>query len=226
MYFIKRAQRHVLCIAFLFVLSLTFAACGEPVGIDASVSPALNSAIAQTSPSQGSGQPSASLRLAKPGPPLTRLQPLMGTWQTELTIRQTPTSTPVVSNDITTRWQWVVDGCYVQEEMTGKLAGAPYYRLGYLTYNNLDERYEFVTMDHFDTGFMRYQSVALDSGNMITLYGHFTEGGSGPKLEGQVIKIRYVFSWQDENHMSESMYFTRPADKEYLAIRYVFTRQK
>lgn len=178
-----------------------------------------------TSQAQGSQTLSASLRYAQPGPLLKKLQTMIGTWKTQITLKPTPQATPVVSNNLTTRWTWVVDGCYLQEEVTGQLGGAPYYRLGYLTYNNLDKRYEFVTLDHFDTGFMSYESMEDGSGT-TTLFGHFTQGGTGPTLAGQEIKIRYVFHWPDQHHMSEEMYFTPPAGAEYLVVQSVLTRQQ
>ncbi|MBO0782805.1 MAG: hypothetical protein J2P37_28655, partial [Ktedonobacteraceae bacterium] len=49
-----------------------------------------------TSLAQGNQSLSASLRYAQPGPLLKKLQPMVGTWQTQITLRQTPQATPVV----------------------------------------------------------------------------------------------------------------------------------
>ena len=225
-FFIKRKMFYALVIAF-FMVCMAFSACasGNETAA-ASTTLSKSTSPAQTATPQGGSQLSASLRYAQPGPLLKKLQPMVGTWQTQITLRQTPQATPVVSKELTTRWKWVVDGCYLQEEVTGQLGGAPYYRLGYLTYNNLDERYEFVTMDHFDTGFMTYQSMEDGSDTTTTLFGHFTQGGTGPTLAGQEIKIRYVFHWPDQNHMSEEMYFTPPAGTEYLVVQSVLTRKQ
>jgi hypothetical protein len=224
-FFIGRKMHHALLITCLMACFMAVSACGAGTGQVAA------SSVAASSPSQATATPNgtgltASLRLAQPGLLLKRLQPLVGTWRTRMTVTQTPESAPVTSTDITTNLQWVNNGTFLQEEMTGQLGGTAYYRLGFMTYNNLDQRYEFITMDHVDTGFMIYYSVANDPGNSLTMYGRFTEGGSGPTLVGQEVKIRYVIRWVNNESFSEDMYFTRPAAPEYLAVQYTLTRQK
>jgi Protein of unknown function (DUF1579) len=228
MSFSEQKIRSTLLIAYLIAICIICSACATNGG-QGTISPTIPRTVSAqpTSVPSADSQQTASLRLAKPGLPLKKLQLLVGTWQTHMMVRQTQGSTPVVSTNITTRRQWVNNDTYLQEEMTGQLPGAPYYRLGFLTYNNLEQQYELVTMDHLDTGMMLYQSVgSVDSGNTVTLYGRFTEGGSGPTVVGQVIKIRYVFRWENSETNSEEMYFTRPASPEYLAVQYLFTRQK
>jgi Protein of unknown function (DUF1579) len=112
---------------------------------------------AQTTGGQPAGPAAAQqempnwVRRGLPGRGHAALEPLIGTWRVRKSIYGTmgrsPDQPPIISEDITTRRDWVADGHYIQDTTEGTVDGKPYWRRGWLGYSNMDRRYEWVTID-------------------------------------------------------------------------------
>lgn len=143
--------------------------------------------------------------------------------------RSTHTSTssrgpPIVSTDLVCQMQWIIGGRYLEEKTEGTLGGKPYLRQGYLTYHTLLQRYEYLTMDNLDTGFMTSYSMSDEDAHVST-YGSFVQAGDGQDIVGRVMKLRYVWLLEDAKHPIMHMYVTPPANQEFLLAEFVYTLQ-
>ena len=139
-------------------------------------------------------------------------------------LRPTAEASPIVSTDLICRIQWIIGGRYLEEKMEGTLGGKPYTRQGYLTYHTLLKRYEYLTMDNLDTGFMNSYSTD-DEDVHISLYGSFIQAGYTQEIVGRVMKLHYIWFLEDTEHPKMQMYVTPPADQEFLLAEFVYTPQ-
>ena len=173
----------------------------------------------ETPPSMQRGMPSAGHAV---------LQALVGTWRVEHSIYLGvgTRDRPAVSNDIICRREWVAGGRFLQDVTEGSIAGGPYWRKGLLGYSNMDQRYEWVTIDGFNTMLMSYLgSPGSGSQAPISMSGVFTDQGwlgeanvSKPVVMRTVIRIE-----SNDRHIFE-IYFTLPGGEEILVDRKVYTR--
>jgi quinol monooxygenase YgiN len=172
------------------------------------------------------------VRRGIPGTGHAALEPLIGTWRVHKSISGTmgrsPDLPPIISDDITTRREWVADGHYVEDTTEGTVEGKPYWRRGWLGYSNMDRRYEWVTIDSLNTTMMRYLGVPGSGEKMpIDMSGVFTDQGVvGEKTVGKPVGMRTVIRIESKDRHVVELYFTPPGGKEQLADRSVYTRMK
>jgi len=179
---------------------------------------------AQATESSNGSHLTANERLALPGPKHHRLDSLVGVWRVQLTLRPAAKAPPIVSTDLVCHMRWIVGGRYLEEKTEGTLGGKPYIRQGYLTYHTLLQRYEYLTMDNLDTGFMISSSVS-DEDARVSTYGSFVQAGDGQDIVGRVMKLRYVWFLEDVKQPSMQMYVTPPANQEFLLAEFVYMLQ-
>jgi hypothetical protein len=165
-----------------------------------------------------------------PGPGHKVIAPLAGTWRVRYevygTLGRTGDEPPIVSDDIRTRREWVGGGRFLEDTTQGTLMGAPYWRRGWLGYNNMEGRFEWVTIDGVNSALMTY-SAALKSGPSapISMTGVFTDQGvAGEESVGKRVGMRTVIHIDSNERHRVDLYFTRPGKKETLAVRAVYTR--
>lgn len=165
-----------------------------------------------------------------PGAGHAAIAPLAGSWRVRLSLYgvlgRRDDEPPLMSDDIVTRREWVGGGRYLQDTTEGKLDGEHYWRRGWLGYGNMDQRYEWVTIDAVNSEMMSYASAA-GSGpqTTISLTGVFTDQGvAGEAYAGKSIPMRTLIRIDSNDRHTIELYFTRPGDKERLATRAVYTR--
>lgn len=168
---------------------------------------------------------------AQPGAGQRALQPLAGTWKVEksLFVAIGTPDKPARGEGMTTKREWIGDGRFLHDVTQGSFNGQPYFRAGFLGYNNMDQRYEWVTADNFTPTLMAYQarngSGPNVSGQPIDMKGQFTDLGiTGEANVGKNIPMRTVIRIESENRHVFEIYFTPPGGTEVLADRMVFTR--
>ena len=95
------------------------------------------------------------IRRGLPGSGHEALQPLVGRWRVRYevygTLGRRGDEPPIVSEDVTTRREWMGDGRFIEDTTEGTLMGAPLWRRGWLGYSNMDQRYEWITIDSVNT---------------------------------------------------------------------------
>jgi hypothetical protein len=183
---------------------------------------AKNIALAQQSTNSQTNL-SASSRLSLPGEQHRWLNPLIGTWTVEMLVWPAPGVDPIVSKEMTATRTWILDGRYLREDLSGKFAGNPSNRVAILSYNNLEERFELVTIDTFEPGQMWYASHSKSSPSKIELIGDNVEAGFGEKPTGRKRSLRFEFEILP-NRSVERIYVKYPSEKEFLFVEQRFTR--
>ncbi|MGL4573409.1 MAG: DUF1579 family protein [Burkholderiaceae bacterium] len=168
----------------------------------------------------------ASARLALPGEKHKWLEPLVGNWNVEMKVWPAMGAKPIVSTELKVARQWILGGRYLREELTGSFAGNPSNRIAILSFNNLDDRFELVTIDTFEPGQMWYRSVLAASPSRIALQGESTEAGNGPKPTGRKRDLRFEIEIESPQVNSQKIYVKYPGEPEFLFVEQRFTKAK
>jgi hypothetical protein len=131
-----------------------------------------------------------------------------------------------VSSDLICRCEWVAGGRYLRDVTEGTIAGGPYWRMGLLGYSNMDDRYEWVTIDGFNAGMMIYLGAPKTGVETpINMSGVFTDQGVlGQQTAGKPVGMRTVIRIESSDRYTFELYFTPPGEQEFLADRKVYTR--
>jgi Protein of unknown function (DUF1579) len=164
----------------------------------------------------------ASVRLALPGEKHQWLAPLAGDWNVEMKVWPKPGSEPIISTTLSATRKWVLGGRYLQEELTGTFAGNASHRLAFLSYNNLEERFELATIDTFEPGQMWYASTSAGEPNRLVLTGENAEAGNGKDPTGRKRSLRFEFAIEDRASF-ERIYVKYPGEAEFLFVEQRFT---
>lgn len=151
---------------------------------------------------------------------------MIGDWRVEMSVWQSGQEPATCSDDLTARKVWINGNRHIREEVDGTLGGKEHAKLTILGYNNLRQRYEFVTADNSDTVIMTYYGQADETGNTIILFGELVLAGYGPQLIGSATKLRLVFTTENDDRHALKIHYTEPAGEEYLFLEYIYTRKK
>jgi hypothetical protein len=182
-----------------------------------------------TSPSVQAEMPDWTRR-GLPGAGHKTLEPLVGTWRVHKeifgTLGRRADAPPLISDDITTRREWVAAGRYIEDTTEGTIDGAPYWRRGWLGYSNEDRRYEWVTIDALNTTMMRYVGRrGSGPSRTFSMSGTFTDQGVvGPETVGKAVGQRTTVRIDSSDRHIIELYFTPPGKPEQLADRSLYTR--
>ena len=170
------------------------------------------------------------MRRGLPGTAHAALNPLVGTWRARYevygTLGRRGDEPPIVSDDVTTRREWIGGGRFIEDTTEGTLMGAPLWRRGWLGYSNLDRRYEWITIDSVNSTMMIYLGApGSATAQPIVMEGAFTDQGvAGEETVGKRVGMRTVMRIEsDDRHVFE-LYFRRPGEKDVLALRTIYVR--
>jgi hypothetical protein len=171
---------------------------------------------------------SANDRMLEPGPEAARLERRVGTWDVVMTLRPTPESTPVVVKGLIAERTMI--GLYLQEIMRPAEGSgiSDFRRLEYLTYNRVETRWQYVSMDtRVPVGLMPATGFGDDAASNITLYfQNFAIPGFGPELEGRLLRARHVTTSESDDRDITRQYWIGVGRPEWLAVQYEYTRKR
>ena len=167
----------------------------------------------------------AATRLAMPGPNHQRLDALVGEWKVDMRVWPAAGATPIASSDLKATRTWVLGKRYLREDLSGTFAGNPSNRVGYFSYNNLEERFELTTIDTFEPGQMWYVSHSTGKAGLISLHGDNVEAGFGPKATGRKRALRFDIEIAPQRSV-QRIYVKYPGETEFLFVEQVFTPAK
>ena len=165
----------------------------------------------------------ASTRLAMPGEKHRWLEPLAGRWNVQMRVWPAPGAAPIESTQLTAVREWILGGRYLREELTGIFAGSPSHRLALMGYNNLERRFELVTVDTFEPGQMSYASHDDGKPGLMSLMGENTEAGFGPKPTGRKRSLRFDIEVMGDVNV-QRIYVRYPGEAEFLFVEQRFTK--
>ena len=172
------------------------------------------------------------IRRGLPGPHHEALQALAGRWQVEMgiygTLGRDPKAPPITSNGMTTVREWIGGGRYLQDTTEGEVGGHAYWRRGWLGHSNMDQAYEWVTVDSSNANMMIYRSARMPApASRIELKGVFTDQGvTGERNSGRRLAMRTEIRIDSADRHVIELFFTPPGGREVLATRQTYTRLK
>jgi len=170
------------------------------------------------------------------------LAPIVGEWN--VVLHMYPGGGAIVTSEgLKSRKRLILDGRQVFEEIyEGTIAGWPHRKVTMLGYNAINQRYEFVTADNFDTQQMVYRGARDGNLPIITMTADYTQAAfaeivSGDELSratgkpvswrsivGIEMTIRDVLSIPSADEHRLQMYFRPAAGEEMLGAEYLYKR--
>lgn len=159
-----------------------------------------------------------------PGARHEALAPLVGDWRIEVGVWPEGEGGPKTTGEAAARKRWINGGRHVREEVEGSIGGKPHEKLTVLGYNNLRQRYEFITADNADPVIVSYQGHADASGRKIELFAEYVFPGYEPEVSGELVVIRSVFEIENGDRHRLRIHYTHPASEEYLFLEYAYVR--
>ena len=157
-------------------------------------------------------------RLSVPGEPHKQLASLVGSWTTTTKEWMEPGKPPMESTG-TVEMKMLLDGRFLQQELTGNMMGRPYSGVGLTAYDNLRKKYVSTWIDSMGTGIFVMEGTASADGKATTLRGQHAVPGGGQMTHRAVWKI------VDSNTQTFDMYGTHLGGKEMKMMEITYTRK-
>ena len=168
-------------------------------------------------------------RLNQLGPEGQALARRAGTWDVTFTNWDAPGAEPTVVTGLVAERRMI--GPMLEEVLrpAPNAVGIPFVRIDDLTFNRLEGRWQYVSMDsRVPFGLMTAASLDADPEQRVFVtFTPFATTGSGPAASGQMFRMEQVIQRQDDDHETKDQYFT-PAGgtpTKWLAKRYSYTRR-
>lgn len=153
-----------------------------------------------------------------------------GRWQVIMTIQPTIDAKPTQIKDLEAVRTMI--GAFCLNEVMQPVKGAKmplFKRIGNLDYNLNDARWDYMSIDtRITAGIMNFIYVESKGDSITSSIADFPHPGFGPKLvdRGKNVKVRNVIITTNNNHDIVKQYWTLTDGKEWLAVKYEFTRAK
>ncbi|HEY8095431.1 MAG TPA: DUF1579 domain-containing protein [Methylobacter sp.] len=157
-------------------------------------------------------------KLAAPGEQHKQLASLAGNWTTKTKEWMEPNKPPVESTG-SAEMKILLDGRFLQQELTGQMMGQPFSGIEITAYDNLLKRYVTSWMSTMGTGIFTMEGTASTDGKTITLKGQHAEPGGG------YMKHRAIWKIVDSNTQTFDMYGAHPGEKEWKMMEMTYTRK-
>lgn len=166
-----------------------------------------------------------------PGPEGDLIRSMEGAWRVQQRVWPDAGATPITSGPYDAERR-LIGNAFLQETMTVAPGSAepPFTRTAYLAFNNANRRYEYVSLDTryprimYETSF---DGRTRDGGRTLEVFiDNFTHPGWGAELTGQAVRQRREIRVESPDRTVVRQYWTPPAGAEFLAIEYVYTRQR
>ena len=157
-------------------------------------------------------------KLGTPGEPHKQFASLAGSWTTKTKEWMEAGKPPMESTGVA-EMKMLLDGRFLQQELTGDMMGQPYSGIGITAYDNLRKRYVSTWIDSMGTGIFTMEGTATTDGKTITLKGNHDEPGGGHMTHRAVWKI------VDSNTQTFDMYGTHRGGKEMKMMEITYTRK-
>jgi hypothetical protein len=171
---------------------------------------------------------SLSERLNELGPEGTSLATQVGIWDVTETVWATPDAKPVVKKGVAVRRRI---GSLLQETLHpgNDLSEATISRIDYLSFNRVEGRWDYVSMDMRDPlGIMPAASFERDPSNRIeVVFAPFSVPGNGAAVSGQMLRMNTIIETSKDGSNVKNQYFIL-ADgmgRKWLAHRYAYARR-
>ena len=159
---------------------------------------------------------------ATPGEAHKVLDNFVGSWETEASTWMDGPDKPPSLTKGTAEVKWVLDGRFVQQEMTGEMMGAPMHGIGFSGYDNFKKKYTIFWIDNSATAMSTSEGSINKDGTVITSWGKMDEPMTGEKDK----KVKYIDTIVDhDKHVFEIHDLSLPGPSTKV-VEIVYTRKK
>lgn len=163
-----------------------------------------------------------------PGPNHKKLDHFVGSWNVTFKTWMDPSMPPMETKG-TAEVKWVLDGCYIMEEMTAEMLmpdekmqmnKVPYKGIGFTGYDNAKNLYTSVWASNLSTELLTMSGTMQPDGKTLVAYGKMDE----PMMNmfGRTVKYKTVIK-DDKTHTFEI--FDLAAGENHKVIEIVYQRK-
>jgi hypothetical protein len=171
----------------------------------------------------------ASEQMLTQGPEAQALAARAGLWDMTQTSWSSPNAAPVTITGLVAERQMI--GPFLEEVVHPGSDGsaAPFKRLDYLTFNRVEGRWDYASMDtRSSNGIMPAWSVGRDRADRIDLvFQPFAIVGGGSEVKGQMLRMEQIITQDGPDRDVKDQYFILAdgVGTKWLAKRYAYTRR-
>ena len=162
----------------------------------------------------------AMMAAGTPGDPHKKLNGMVGTWDTKITMWMMPGADPMNSTG-SSEARWVMGGRYIEERFKGDFMGTPFEGLGYTGYDNVKKEYWGMWMDNMSTGIMTSTGKISADGKSWMFTGRMSDPMTGKDMTSDS-KITIV----DADHHVMEMWMPGPDGKNFKSMEIAYSRKK
>jgi len=172
------------------------------------------------SDAQQKAEMDAMMKAATPGDAHKKLNPMAGTWTTDVKMWMAPGAPPAGGGGVAEN-TWTLDGRFLEQHFTGNFMGMPFTGVGYTGYDNIKKKYVGTWMDTMTTSMMISSGQADADGKSIT----FTSTMDDP-MTGKSSPVKEKVTVVDEDHHTLEMWGAGPDGKMFKMMEIAYTRKK
>jgi hypothetical protein len=196
-------------------LSLALGTCLVVAGLS---SAAAQEKKAPAAPPDEKAMMEAMQKAGTPGEAHKKLDAMVGTFDTKVTMYMDPSKPPDVSTGTSVN-SWVLGNRFVEMKYQGTFMGQPFSGIGYQGYDNVQKKYVGTWMDSAGTAMMN--STGAMKGNVMT-----TSSMMADPMSGKMSKITSKMTVTDNDHHKMEMWGPGPDGKDYKMMEIEYTRKK
>jgi hypothetical protein len=158
---------------------------------------------------------------AKLGPHHQALAAYVGTWDVE--VAMVMPGSPASRSKGTAHYEWVIDGRWLSQRITGELMGQPTESFSILGYDNYAKNHVVVTVSSMDTAMNMARGLVVDPTNKVTaVYGTLDEYTTGEIHKPYKVVFRNISA---DRHAME-VWDLGIGDAGAKVLEYTFNRRR
>jgi hypothetical protein len=170
----------------------------------------------------------AAERLLVPGPEEHQLAERAGTWNVVATMWPTPGGEPIVTSGLIAERTMI--GSYLQEIMRPGAGGGPdFRRIDYLSYDRVEGRWKYVSMDtRLPVSIMPASSFGpAENDSLRLVFEPLGFIGFGPEVDGKLTRSDLLITSRSAAHQLKQQHFVSAdgTGRQWLAVQYEYRRQ-
>jgi hypothetical protein len=171
-------------------------------------------------PTMDPGMMDAMMKAGIPGDAHKKLDGMVGSWDTKITMWMMPGMDPMTSAGTSTN-QWVMGGRYLEQRYKGDFMGMPFEGVGYSGYDNVKKQYWGTWMDNMSTSMMTSTGGPSADGKSW----EFTATMSDP-MTGKDSTAKEKITITDADHHTMEMWVAGPDGKMFRNMEIQYSRKK
>lgn len=173
-----------------------------------------------TAPAMDPAMMDAMMKAGIPGDPHKKLDGMVGSWDTKITMWMMPGADPMTSTGTSTN-QWIMGGRYLEQRFKGDFMGMPFEGMGYTGYDNVKKRYWGTWMDNMSTSMMTSTGTASADGKVWDF-----DGSMSDPMTGGETAVKEKVTITDADHHLMEMWAPGPDGKMFKNMEIAYSRKK